>query len=210
MMHLSKLVLNPRSRDVRRDLASPYNLHRTILRAFPDAQDGGPGRVLFRVEELRRTGEIVALIQSAQKPHWSRLDALPGYLLPTNGTPNPLSKEFSPRFREGQLLAFRLLANPTIKRNGKRLGLLREEDQMAWLKRKADAAGFDLLSATAVPEGLVRDEKSKDGQRLTFLGVRFDGVLRVTDPKTFLRALENGIGSAKGLGFGMLSIGPPK
>lgn len=208
-MYLSKLVLNPRSRDVRHDLASPYNLHRTILRAFPDEDEGGPGRVLFRVEELRRTGEIVALVQSHEKPDWSRLDDLPGYLMPSNGTPNPQTKEFRPGFKEGQVLAFRLLANPTVKRDGKRLGLVREEDQVAWLQRKAEMGGFEALSAATVPRGFVKDRKGKDGPELTFLGVRFDGILRVTEPEAFLRAVENGIGSAKGLGFGMLSVAPP-
>mgnify|MGYP002136949035 FL=1 len=33
-MFLSKLILNPKSREARRDLANPYDLHRTLARAF--------------------------------------------------------------------------------------------------------------------------------------------------------------------------------
>src|SRR5207248_1215728 len=46
VMYLSKLSTNLRDRGVRRDLANPYDLHRTLLRAFPDAEAGGAGRVL--------------------------------------------------------------------------------------------------------------------------------------------------------------------
>lgn len=36
--------------------------------------------------------------------------------------------------------------------------------------------------------------------------VRFDGILTVTDQALFRTTLEKGIGSAKGFGFGLLSI----
>lgn len=41
-----------------------------------------------------------------------------------------------------------------------------------------------------------------------FLAVRFDGLLEVTDPGKFLETLRAGIGSAKGFGFGLLSLAP--
>ena len=36
-MYLSRLILNPRSRQVRNELADPYEMHRTVCKAFPDA-----------------------------------------------------------------------------------------------------------------------------------------------------------------------------
>ena len=33
-MYLSRLLLNPRSRQVQRETADPYNLHKTIMQAF--------------------------------------------------------------------------------------------------------------------------------------------------------------------------------
>ena len=48
-MFLSKLVLNIRDRQARCDLARPYELHRTLWRAFPDDD---PGRVLFRIDPI--------------------------------------------------------------------------------------------------------------------------------------------------------------
>jgi CRISPR system Cascade subunit CasE len=186
-------------------LADPYQMHRTLLRGFPDASAGGPGRVLFRVDAARPTGRFSVLVQSEAPPNWGRLDLWRDYLLAA-----PSAKPFEPAFVAGQRLAFRLRANPTVKRDGKRLGLLREEDQRDWLRRKGEAGGFRVLGADAVPEGMARGTKAAGDSRLslTLLAVRFDGSLAVTDPFRFRATLEAGVGSGKGLGFGLLSVAP--
>jgi CRISPR system Cascade subunit CasE len=215
-MFLSRLLPSPRSPQARRDLALVYELHRTLLRAFPDKADGGPGRVLFRVDLPRDTGTAVVLVQSEKPPDWSLLR--PDYL-----TRPAESKPFEPTFTVGQRLAFRLRANPTCKTgtlsksdrlagrsksNGRRLGLLREGQQREWLVRKAEAGGFRVLGVTVVPEGFAHGSKDAGGVRvgLSLLAVRFDGLLGVTDPGRFLQTLREGIGPAKGFGFGLLSL----
>ena len=40
-MYLSQLTLNPRTRRVQRELANPYELHRTLMRAYPEALPEG-------------------------------------------------------------------------------------------------------------------------------------------------------------------------
>jgi CRISPR system Cascade subunit CasE len=42
--------------------------------------------------------------------------------------------------------------------------------------------------------------------KITHFGVRFDGLLRVEDPERLKIGLSSGIGSAKGFGFGLLSL----
>lgn len=49
-MFLSNPVLNPKSREARRDLANPYDLHRTLARAFAPDEQTAPGRFLWRLE----------------------------------------------------------------------------------------------------------------------------------------------------------------
>lgn len=218
-MYLSKLTFNPRSRDARRDMASAYELHRTILRAFADRESGGPGRVLFRVEPVDDDRPPAVIVQSDKMPDWSRL---PAEVFARVDGPKLLNLAF----RAGQRLRFRLRANPTVKRDGKRLGLLREEDHVRWLLRKARTSGFDILGAEGIPaeagvtlpatlrlqvvrEGAVHSRKSStDGEvgLMTHVAVRFDGLLRVTDPELFTQSLRGGIGAAKGLGFGLLSL----
>lgn len=63
-MYLSLLRLNPRSKRALTESSRPYELHRSLLKAFPDKADGGPGRVLFRLDMNEQTGGISVLIQS--------------------------------------------------------------------------------------------------------------------------------------------------
>jgi CRISPR system Cascade subunit CasE len=230
-MYLSKLVLNLRDWQVRRDLADCQELHRTLLRAFPDgAADNIAGArarcgLLYRVEVDRLSGTVAVLVQSALEPDWSRLPA--GYAARCAWKPITAAYE---AITVGMRLRFRLRANPTrrIARArdaeetrwvGKRVQLFREEDQLAWLARKGQAHGFRLVQVRAVPdrpvsavqvapEGVVTGRRTSGGQvhPLTFGSVLFEGELEVTDAATFRAALVHGIGPAKAYGFGLLSV----
>lgn len=203
-MHLSQLILNPYCRQVQREHRTPYQTHRTIMNAFPGCLLPDE-RVLFRWEDEQRGARIRLLVQSVSEPDWSFLTDRPGdYLL------GPVQrKPFNPVFSVGQVLAFRLRANPTVKRGGKRYGLLREEEQLAWLVHKGVQGGFSLLTneVRTQERGFVRDWTQRE-QPLSLLSVQFDGLLRVTDPVLFLQTIRNGVGSGKGIGFGLLSVAP--
>ncbi len=217
-MYLSQLTLNPRSRQMRREFSNPYEMHRTLLKAFPDEAAGGPGRVLFRWDTLGRAAEqkLVVLVQSEKKPNWDNLPNPEGYLLPAFA-PNPAFKEFQPRFVDGQQLYFRLRANPTKRltrdapngkhKKGQRIGLYSEEEQLAWLHRKAKNGGFAVLGVNLTNEGIISGY-TKNRHKLNLLAVRFEGRLQVTDPDKFIQALRSGIGSGKAFGCGLLSLAP--
>ena len=243
-MYLSRLILNPRSRAVRRDVADCQAMHRTVLAAFPAATGTGEAArrafgVLYRLDGDRRTGRLVLYVQSRVAPDWTRLPA--DYLLPpSDGLPNPACKavdEQYARLRAGDVLAFRLCANPTKrvfrqtgpdgKRwDGKRVELRREADQIAWLHRKAAEGGFEVLAVRAEPEvpdvrvvpagkvlGWRRDgggEAVESARRLTFYSVVFEGRLRIVDAERFRATLASGIGPAKAYGFGLLTLAPPR
>lgn len=221
-MYLSRLILNPRSRQVRNELADPYELHRTVCKAFPDANytEQESSGILFRVDLHPRTHIPTLLVQSRQIPQWECLTQdKAGYLLGENDLPldveNPSFKELDLRLQEGQTLAFRLRANPTkrLKETAKRIGLVHEEDQCAWLERKLAAAGAALLSVNVASEQTLRGKLFKEKEekkRMSFLSVQFDGVLRVNDPEQLVGAIHAGFGSAKGLGFGLLSLARPQ
>jgi CRISPR system Cascade subunit CasE len=145
----------------------------------------------------------------------------------------PNAKEFQPSFTPGQRLRFRLRANPTkrvAEKNerlggvmaGKRVALVHETDQLAWLLRKGEAGGFRIpgewietgndsrmpnFRVDVIPEGWVHCDKKgcADGR---FYAVRFDGLLEVTNPDSFLQTITDGVGAAKGFGFGLLSVAP--
>ena len=212
-MFLSKLWLDPHHPKVRRDLANVYELHRSLLRAFPNREVGGPGRVLFRVDLGRgESREPVVLVQSEHRPEWSRLAS--GYRVA------PIKSLNGIEFSLGQRLRFQLRANPTKRLRaasvgrdgnavdpkwiGQRVGLLIESEQEAWLRRKGEAGGFRLLDVRLVSDG--RTLARKDKSTLTMADVNFEGSLEVTDPASFFNTWQAGLGSGKAFGFGMLSL----
>jgi CRISPR system Cascade subunit CasE len=216
-MYLSRLILSPRNRRVQKEIADPYQMHRSLMNAFPDDLEPGTERVLFRVETDLRTGMITVLLQSTLEPRWGWLDdnGAQGYLLPMD-EPNPAVKEFDLNLAPGQVLAFRLRANPTARRRlpdgtRKRIGLCREEEQIEWLKRKGEQGGFRLLSARTSSQDVVRGHihRKGDTHKLKLLAVQFDGLLQVTDPDRLRESVQQGIGSGKALGFGLLSLARP-
>lgn len=222
-MYLSRLILNPRNRRVQSELARPYEMHKSLMRAFPSGLAEGEERMLFRVDEIARYQAPAVLVQSLLLPDWSWLaddEAARGYLLPVS-EPNPALKAFNLTVAVGQVLGFRLRANPTVKKEDEkgrpvRRGLLTEEKQTQWLVRKGDSGGFRVITVNIAREGKVggsihraRTQTSEKATHdLTLLAVRFDGVLQVIDPDQLLATLRQGIGSGKGFGFGLLSLAP--
>ena len=217
-MYLSRLILNPMSRRVQRELADAYQLHRTLLRSFPTALAQGQERMLYRLEPACPDGGIPLLMQSWEAPQWDWLDepGARGCLLES-----PACKPFELHLTPRQTLAFRLRANPTVRRNGKRLGLLREGEQLTWLQRKAAASGFALLGArTSAAERVYGNlpkaklpQPAAEGDAepaLRLLAVQFDGLLRVTAAADLANAVRSGIGSGKAWGCGLLSLAPPR
>lgn len=211
-MYLSKLLLDPRHTQARRDLANPYDMHATLSWAVADREGE---RLLWRLEQGPR--EAILLVQSLTPPDWQALfERHPGYAALDESSPKP----FEPALKPGQLLRFRLKANPTVtkfdpeKGKRKRLGLVKLDDQLAWLHRQGERYGFTVPGAMVSNTERVRARKpQKDGEEgrvITLQSVTYDGHLRIDEPEAFLRALQGGLGHAKALGFGLLSIGPAR
>ena len=210
-MYLSRLILNPRNRLVRQEVAKPYEMHRSLMRAFPDDLKAGTERVLSRLKIQSRGAMPTLLVQSRTLPDWSWLGAeARGYLLQTS-VPNPAIKSFDMQATPDQKLVFRLRANPSVKRKGKRRGLYCWDEQRQWLTRKGEQGGFRVLSVQPVGWTMLTDHVRRDegdAHKLCLLVVQFDGVLQVVDPNRLRESVEGGIGSGKAFGLGLLSLAP--
>lgn len=180
-VYLSRLILNARSREVRRDIGNKREVHRTICKAFPkiEASKSLQKRrkisfrkeynILFRLDIDERRGTICLLVQSTARPDWSFLPE--DYLC--NDTEEPLAcktvQDSFENIKDGTKLIFRLQANPT-KRIGKsdpyasdkfkpsanckprrRVELRSDEERINWLRRKGSLAGFDLEDVKIKP-----------------------------------------------------------
>ena len=200
MMYISQLVLNSRNRIARADLSDRYELHRTLLNAFPQNMSADE-RVLFRVDDVDAGLPIPILIQSQYRPEWDAVERLHvrDYLVQI-----PRVREVLPRFVEKQQLAFRLQANPTVKRDGKRHAIYPDDDLRDWLARKSTQHGFAVYTESVQMRKL--GNRYGKGRRQIWHAVQFDGVLTVQDIDNFGDSLARGIGSAKAFGFGLLSV----
>jgi len=122
----------------------------------------------------------------------------------------------------GKRFRFRLRANPCVKRDGKRLGLLRTYEQEIWLERKAKQHGFLLpqlasFDFSEAPQARIDVRISQEqmlrgkqhiGNGIRIYSVLYDGILMVTEPDGFRSALQTGIGHGKAMGLGLMSVVP--
>ncbi len=221
-MFLHRIHLDPRCREARRDLADPYQLHSTLCRAFSSPEEKCPeGEFLWRLEpETDQSGCPRILLQSRVMADWDSI-GVTGWLAKAEPAIDMEDRLKLDSLKTGQRFRFRLRANPCVKREGKRLGLMRTEEQEAWLVRKGLQHGFalpqlvsfdlaespDRIDVRISQEQMLRG-KQHDGNGIRIYSVLYDGMLAVTEPDKFRLALQTGIGHGKVMGLGLLSVVP--
>jgi CRISPR system Cascade subunit CasE len=187
----------------RRKLRDVYDWHQLVWEAFPGC-DGQPRDFLTRLDRRECERRFRLLIVSQRPPvrpaGWSELPE------------TWQTREIGVSFLSHRRYRFQLRANPTKRDNAtrKRLPLRTPEEQVNWLKRKAEQSGFvvDDTALHILPEGREWFRVEKRGHCGVHHAVEFEGLLAVTDPALFQSAFAKGIGSAKGFGFGLLALVP--
>ena len=234
-MYLSRLELDLTKRATMRALATPTLFHGAIEDAFPHERSapasGGGGQVslfddasgfspdrerkLWRVDTLR--GKTYLLLLSRERPNLSEAARQFG----TGARWE--TKNYSPflgGIRSGEILRFRLTANPTVSRSspkgadgekarGTVYAHITTEHQRQWLLQKSERHGFRLAEDDFdVTESRWRTFRkgAERNRRVTLLSVTYDGTLEVTDADAFREALSNGIGRGKAYGMGLLTV----
>lgn len=168
-IYLTKMILNPRSRQVRSEVGNPQELHKTISNGFPaiENQEHLPKHerktprnqynILHRLDINPRLGKAFLLIQSEREPDWD--------FLPEDYADEIECKEVGQNYlaiENGMNLIFRFQANPT-KRIGKsdpvakdkfkpsdqrknrpRVELRTDEERTDWLVRQGERNGFQI------------------------------------------------------------------
>lgn len=129
------------------------------------------------------------------------LDAMPAYLKRSVET-----KPVSPGqvLQHGAHYRFRLFANPTVTRNGKRYGLVSGDAQLDWLARQGERLGFSVEAALVTGSDVLNSRKA--GSRISLQRACFEGVLRVMNVDVLAGALQAGIGPGKAFGCGLLTV----
>lgn len=222
-MFLSRIHLDLRSREARRDLSNPYQLHSTLCRAFSPPDTKCPtGEFLWRLEpETDASGYPRIIVQSRNLPDWAGI-GVKGWLAQTDTAIDLKERLKLDALKTGQRFRFRLRANPCVTQNRKRQGLLQLVDQEKWIERKGHQHGFSLpqlasfdfsetseerVDVRISQEQMLRDKQHSDNSIRVF-SVLYDGILSVTEPGKLRDVLQTGIGHGKVMGLGLLSVVP--
>lgn len=198
-MYLSRVLLDMEDWRARRDLGDPYEMHATLMRLV----DAGSARPLWRVEEGRNGAPPFVLIQTDVAPDAQVLrGAESRYFVSYEAKRNALFDALA----VGERLRFRVRANPTVTRDGKRHGLTREEDQLAWVDRTLTRSGATEVSAAVRGSERRVMGRRRGGRPIVIQDVTFDGVLHVSDAERLRAAIRMGVGHAKALGYGLVTV----
>ncbi len=197
-MYLSRVYVPwPKSKNA-------YTLHQALWELFPDRPDDVRD-FLFRVEQ-ERTGVGASILMQSQYAPESNIETVEVRA----------KRDYSLNLVQGQRLRFLLKANPvkTIKdekgrKNTRgeikkcRVPLIKEAEQQQWLlKRLNNIAVLEEMQVSPCVPLYFR----KGQQAGKVVPVCFEGILRVIEPLEVKNLVTRGIGPAKALGCGMLSL----
>ncbi|BCX83025.1 CRISPR system Cascade subunit CasE [Methylomarinovum caldicuralii] len=216
-MYLTRLTLldHPDLRAIVQQLGDAYREHQMLWRLFDPAPDAGRDFLYRRDVHLGR-------------PRY--------FILSRRPPVNPLGlwridppKPFAPKLQAGQKLAFLLRANPVVRRSRERhdvvmdckkrigwssmpaeqrpaLPKLIRVSGLRWLQRQARDHGFRFRPAQVRVDGYRQHRTRRGSRAIHFSTLDFTGILSVTDPELFRKALLQGIGPAKAFGCGLLLV----
>jgi len=201
-------------------------------------------RIDYPVDPKQGGRRPVIIVQSATKPDWEYAFGLTKDAMDDRGHPignadfllsappqaKPVSIDLDGKslvlssdkqdyhLRPGNLVRFRLRANPTRKiqdssPNGKRKRVNpTPKDHADWLAHKLEEAIDGPFCFEDFVPGWAYGWRTKyepqPGQRMQWWSVLFEGTFRLKDPVVLKQLLESGIGPGKAFGFGLLSIAP--
>jgi len=178
-----------------------YSIHKIVYSLFPKKDDATRDFLFADKGGDRDCRQI--LILSERKPD-----------LPVFG--EIISKEIPDLFLKCDYYGFEVTVNPTQRKGvtHKIVPIRGMENLHEWFIGKAPSLGFEVetqsLQVTRI--GVQSFDKIKEGKtfKQTHGTATFIGKLKVTDRQAFIKSFRQGIGRAKGFGFGLLQIVPIK
>lgn len=206
-MYLSRVEIDDNNRQKIKDLSHLGAYHNWVESSFPnEILRGERLRHLWRIDHLR--GKHYLLVISQEKPDFEKFQRYG-----VKGTAS--SKRYRPfleQLREGEVMNFKLTANPTYRTNGNVYPHITIDQQKEWLLNRTERFGFEIINnedGSFNFDIVNRDWPTLYHQRRVRLSrVTYQGLLRVTDLAKFKDALTHGIGREKAYGMGMLTVIP--
>ena len=214
-MYLSRVEMNPYRRETIRAISSPQIIHAAVMNSFSPFDGADDDRILWRVDRIGPA--VYILVQSHRRPDFHHMVEQFGRPESGTGWETLDYDSFLSRISDGDVMGFRLRANPTHSvmsmgngNRGKVVAHVTAEQQMRWLMDKSSGLGFEVTDENGTPSF---DIVSRDNLRfrrndrsVTLNTTTFEGRLKVTDADRFRLTLANGIGRAKAYGCGLMTV----
>ncbi|KAA3605185.1 MAG: type I-E CRISPR-associated protein Cas6/Cse3/CasE [Planctomycetota bacterium] len=216
-MYLSRLMLSDRAPEHNRfwQIGQPYALHQEVWR-LQDLPKEASRDFLFRLD--MGSGRPTLLILG------------PRPCVDDSGLWNVETKPFQPKLSEGQMLHFRLRANPVLRQGHVRHDVVMHAKVLArtkgktskdlnriehaqgagetWLEARSERNGFRLIDVRVEGYRVVKFQKNsrKQKHQIRFGQVDFEGRMEVKDPSKLIRTLCTGLGPSRAFGCGMILV----
>lgn len=202
-MYISRIFLDGRKHDTARAMYNRGIFHGAIENCFT----GDRQHPLWRIDKSE--GRLSVMIVSKDEPNLNmfyKQFGVDGVLPQTKDYDLFLKKGF----HTNDILKFHLTANPTIKKNNKRIPLNMNKTEnvpycaMDWLVDRLKGKGAEVLSAQI--SSYESHKITGNNKKITLAAATYDGVLKVTDESEFAKLLSQGVGHGKAYGCGMISV----
>lgn len=214
-MLLSRIELNPYRRETIRALSSPQVMHAAVMASFSSFDTADDDRVLWRVDKVGQSTYV--LVQSRRRPDFTHMVEQFGKPGTGAGWETVDYDPFLDSLSEGDVLRFRLKANPTRSvmsqgkgGRGKIVAHVTAEQQFNWMYEKAGKLGVEFQTDDGNPslEIVQRNVQHFDrqGKMITLGTATFEGVFIVVDADALRKGLTDGIGRAKAYGCGLMTV----
>lgn len=207
-MYLSRVEIDDNNRQKIMDLSHLGAYHNWVENCFPsEIAHHERLRHLWRIDNLQ--GKRYLLLVSEEKPNLTELQR---YGVPETATTIDY-QPFLNKLEDGQVVRFRLVANPVYRTHGKYFPHVTVKQQMNWLIKRAAKAGFEFTKVGN--NGYSFDIVNRDwpllfhkNNRVKLSRVTFEGSLKITNANVLVNVLRKGIGRERAYGMGMLTVIP--
>lgn len=182
-----------------------YSIHRVVYDLFPDIRTDKEKKSnissgIIYADKGGNWNERVILILSNREPRKPRYGSLETKTVPMS-------------FLKHAEYGFEVTMNPTkrAKATGKTIAIKGWEALFTWFLSKATQSwGFEPDKQSLLISNIGVKEFAIGKNNVTHNRATFIGKLRVKDREKFVRSFSEGIGRARGFGFGLLQLVPLK
>lgn len=208
MLYLSRVEIDSTNRRKLKNLTHLGAYHDWVEKCFPEEiKNHERQRHLWRIDDFK--GKSYLLLLSSDRPDEEELlrYGVDGTVMVRN------YDEFMDKLNVGQIMMFKLTANPTHCKDGKVYPHVTVEQQSKWLLDRAKGLGFDIIKSDGIPSFSVINRewqvlKRKGGRSVKLSKVTYQGYLKIVDLDLFRSALLKGVGREKAFGMGLMTVIP--